>query len=187
MKVKSESEVTQSCPTPCDPMDCCLPGPYVHGIFQARVLEWGATAFPKLVSAAAAKWLQSCPGILQAGRQQIKNPKKHRKEEILYLLTHEGALSEYETELSGVTEKSPRLRGEAPESTESPTRNRQEETLAPTARPAAGTTRQHGEVLRVPLLQAGRRPGHRKLPPSLFYSRGTGPCVTQLIQEKTKF
>ena len=45
MKVKSESEVTQSCPTLCDPMDCSLPGSSVHGIFQARVLEWGATAF----------------------------------------------------------------------------------------------------------------------------------------------
>ena len=45
MKVKSESEVTQSCPTPNDPMDCSLPGSSVHGIFQARALEWGATAF----------------------------------------------------------------------------------------------------------------------------------------------
>ena len=44
MKVKSESEVTQSCPTLSDPMDCSLPGS-VHGIFQARVLEWGAIAF----------------------------------------------------------------------------------------------------------------------------------------------
>ena len=42
MKVKSESEVTQSCPTLSDPMDCSLPGSSVHGIFQARVLEWGA-------------------------------------------------------------------------------------------------------------------------------------------------
>ena len=45
MKVKSESEVAQSCPTPSDPMDCSLPGPSVHGIFQARVLEWVAIAF----------------------------------------------------------------------------------------------------------------------------------------------
>ena len=44
MKVKSESEVAQSCPTLSDPMDC-LPGSSVHGIFQARVLEWGAIAF----------------------------------------------------------------------------------------------------------------------------------------------
>ena len=42
MKVKSESEVAQSCPTLSDPMDCSPPGSSVHGIFQARVLEWGA-------------------------------------------------------------------------------------------------------------------------------------------------
>ena len=45
MKVKSESEVAKLCPTPCDLMDCSLPGSSVHGIFQARVLEWGAIAF----------------------------------------------------------------------------------------------------------------------------------------------
>ena len=45
MKVKSESEVAQSCPTLCDPMDCSLPGSSVHGIFQARILEWGAITF----------------------------------------------------------------------------------------------------------------------------------------------
>ena len=44
MKVKSESEVSQSCPTLNNPMDCSLPGSPVHGIFQARVLEWGAIA-----------------------------------------------------------------------------------------------------------------------------------------------
>ena len=45
MKVKRESEVAQSCPTFRDLMDCSLPGSSVHGIFKARVLEWGATAF----------------------------------------------------------------------------------------------------------------------------------------------
>ena len=45
MKVKSEREVAQSYPTLLDPMDCSLPGYSVHGIFQARVLEWGAIAF----------------------------------------------------------------------------------------------------------------------------------------------
>ena len=45
MEVKSESEVAQSCLTLQDPMDCSLPGSSVHGIFQARVLEWGAIAF----------------------------------------------------------------------------------------------------------------------------------------------
>ena len=68
MKVKSESEVTQSCPTLHDPMDCSLPGSSIHGIFQARVLQWGATAFSVSISccsyhvtaAAAAEPLQSC-------------------------------------------------------------------------------------------------------------------------------
>ena len=45
MKVKSDSEVAQSCPTLSDPMDCNPPGSSIHGIFQARVLEWGAIAF----------------------------------------------------------------------------------------------------------------------------------------------
>ena len=45
MKLKSESEVAQSCPTLSDPMDCSLPSSSVHGIFQARVLEWVAIAF----------------------------------------------------------------------------------------------------------------------------------------------
>ena len=45
MKVKSESEVTQSCPTLSNPMDCSPPGSSVHGIYQARALEWGAIAF----------------------------------------------------------------------------------------------------------------------------------------------
>ena len=47
MKVKSESEVTQSCPTLSDLMDCSPPASSIHGIFQARVLEWGAIAFSK--------------------------------------------------------------------------------------------------------------------------------------------
>ena len=45
MKVKRESEVTQSCLTLSNPIDCSPPGSSVHGIFQARVLEWGAIAF----------------------------------------------------------------------------------------------------------------------------------------------
>ena len=48
MKVKIESEVAQSCLTLSDPMDCNPPGSSVHGIFQARVLEWGAIAFPDM-------------------------------------------------------------------------------------------------------------------------------------------
>ena len=80
MKVKSESEVAQSCLTLRDPIDFSLPGFSIHGIFQARVLEWGAIAFSGLSD--AAKSLQLCstlcnhidgsppgssiPGILQA-------------------------------------------------------------------------------------------------------------------------
>ena len=87
MKMKSESEVAQSCPTLRHPMDCSLPGSSIHGIFQAKVLEWGAIAFSEVnprssystnltqtlddfkththifkytPSAAAAKLLQSC-------------------------------------------------------------------------------------------------------------------------------
>ena len=48
-KVKSESEVGQLCPTLSDPMDCSLPGSSIHGIFQARVLQWGAIAFSSLI------------------------------------------------------------------------------------------------------------------------------------------
>ena len=56
MKVKSEKEVAQSCTTPSDPMDCSLPGSSVHGIFQARVLEWGAIAFSDL------RWYEALKG-----------------------------------------------------------------------------------------------------------------------------
>ena len=68
MKVKSESEVAQSCPNPSNPMDCSLPGSSLHGICQARVLEWVAIAFSSLhpaaaAAAAAAKSLQSCPTL----------------------------------------------------------------------------------------------------------------------------
>ena len=45
MKVKSENEITQSCPNLSDPMDCSLPGSSIHGIFQAKVLDWGVIAF----------------------------------------------------------------------------------------------------------------------------------------------
>ena len=55
MKVKSENEVPQSCPTPSNPMDCGLPGSSIHGIFQSRVLEWGAIAFSVLLTLMATK------------------------------------------------------------------------------------------------------------------------------------
>ena len=49
MKVKSENEAVQSCPTLSNPMDCSPPGSSIYGIFQARVLEWGANAFSESV------------------------------------------------------------------------------------------------------------------------------------------
>ena len=55
MKVKSESEAAQSYPTLSDSMDCSLPGSAIHGIFQARVLEWGAIAFSILAIQEATK------------------------------------------------------------------------------------------------------------------------------------
>ena len=54
-----ESKVAQSCPTLDDPMDCSLPGSSVHGIFQARVLEWGAIAFCQMVGPPKS-WFSIC-------------------------------------------------------------------------------------------------------------------------------
>ena len=56
MKVKSESEVAQSCPTLSDAMDCSLPDSSVHGIFQARVLECGAIAFSAMDMSLSKFW-----------------------------------------------------------------------------------------------------------------------------------
>ena len=65
MKVKSESEVAQSCPTLSDPMDYSLPGSFIHGIFQARVLEWGAIAFSLVLPRYLQKWSNNiCCGSL---------------------------------------------------------------------------------------------------------------------------
>ena len=76
MKVKRESEVAQLCPTLSDPMDCSPPGPSVHAIFQARVLEWGATA-----SEADKKTTKFCKAIiLQLKINFFKKGKKKRKE-----------------------------------------------------------------------------------------------------------
>ena len=57
MKVESESEVAQSCPTLSDPMDYSLPGSSIHGIFRATVLEWGAIAFSKVLFRSAQFWV----------------------------------------------------------------------------------------------------------------------------------
>ena len=64
MKVKSESEVAQSCLTHSNPMDCSPPSS-AHGIFQARVLEWGATAFSELAVSAYANGKILLPGKIR--------------------------------------------------------------------------------------------------------------------------
>ena len=68
---ESETEVAQSCPTPSDPMDCSLPGFSVHGICQARVLEWVAIAFSNLYAAYIMQNVRT--GEAQAG---IKNARR---------------------------------------------------------------------------------------------------------------
>ena len=77
MKTKSESEVTQSCLTLRDPMDCSLPGSSVHGIFQARVLERGAIAFSKddpTIRHILLKFsVRDTKGTLQANMSTIKD------------------------------------------------------------------------------------------------------------------
>ena len=57
---KSESEVAQSCPTLCDPMDYTPPGSSIHGILQARILEWVAISFSKSISQSESEVAQSC-------------------------------------------------------------------------------------------------------------------------------
>ena len=79
MKVKSESEVAQSCPALSDPMDCSLPGSSIPGIFQARVLEWGAIAFSDICKLSSAKrsWIMalvpSTTGFGKEIAQLVKN------------------------------------------------------------------------------------------------------------------
>ena len=73
MKVESESEVAQSCPTLRDPMDCSLPGSSIHGIFQATVLEWGAIAFSRELQISAVLLLGSFSagdGLTKSGAMQ---------------------------------------------------------------------------------------------------------------------
>ena len=80
MKVKSEREVSQSCPTLSDPMDYSLPGSSIHGIFQARVLEWAAIAFSERwasqLASAFPLWLYSgIPGNLKNGNAPAPAPR----------------------------------------------------------------------------------------------------------------
>ena len=73
MKVKSESEVAQSCQTHSDPMDCSPPGSSIHGIFQARVLEWGAIAFSKNT---ATKFFFFKPSIFPLKKKQQQKKRR---------------------------------------------------------------------------------------------------------------
>ena len=72
MKVKSESEVAQSCPTLSDPMDCSLPGSFTHGILQARALEWGAMVCLKDKERRRNNYRLEEPGVEVGRKQQLK-------------------------------------------------------------------------------------------------------------------
>ena len=81
MKVKSEREVAQLCPTLYDPMDCSPPGSSVHGIFQARVLEWGAITFSGEVVYMVSIISDNLWGVLHSF---YRLPKKKRHGEVRY-------------------------------------------------------------------------------------------------------
>ena len=81
MKVKSGSEVTQSCPTLSDPMDCSPPGSSTPGIFQARVLEWGAIAYSgsktsEHVLPQVAQIVKNLPAVQETWPARVCSPKK---------------------------------------------------------------------------------------------------------------
>ena len=84
MKVKSESEVAQSCLTLSDPMDCRLPGSSVHGIFQARVVVWGAIAFSKFNLKKLQKEEQIKPSEIQEGNKKLQVKKKSQRKQIIF-------------------------------------------------------------------------------------------------------
>ena len=84
MKMKSKSEVAQSCPTLCDPMDCSLPGSSVHGIFQAVILEWIAISFSRGSSQLRDRTRVSCivdrrRGVMRMGRWGKEDHRCRRK------------------------------------------------------------------------------------------------------------
>ena len=76
-EVKSESEVAQSCPTLSDSMDCSLPGSSVHGIFQARVLEWGAIAFSDVIATVEHYSMKKRDGTLDTFSNIDESPKPY--------------------------------------------------------------------------------------------------------------
>ena len=81
-KMKSESEVAQSCPTLSDPMACSLPGSSIHGIFQARVLEWGAIVYLWLIyDVVWKKPTQYCKAITLQLKIRKESPHPHPLQE----------------------------------------------------------------------------------------------------------
>ena len=80
MKVKSESEVAESCPTLCNPMDCGPPGFSVHGIFQAGVLGWGAIASSRAWPQGAASPLKPQPEAQPQASECCPTPDGHSRE-----------------------------------------------------------------------------------------------------------
>ena len=100
MKVKSESEVAQSCPTLCDPMDCSLPGSSVHGIFQARVLEWGAIAFSTYTHYYIYK-IDNQQDLLQSTGSYVQYPViNHNGKEYVYVCLTESLCCTWETNIT---------------------------------------------------------------------------------------
>ena len=88
MKVKSESEVAQSCLTLSDPMDCSLPGSSIHGIFHSRVLEWGAIAFSACYHKCQDCFLFYGRVIFQSYTYTHTHTHTHSTHYFLYLVTH---------------------------------------------------------------------------------------------------
>ena len=88
MKVKNESEVAQSCPILSDPVDCSPPGSSIHGIFQARVPEWGAIAFSSVFAIERESFVSKHKNDLnQISLQNSQNPKRYTRQQILVPIT----------------------------------------------------------------------------------------------------
>ena len=86
---ENESEVTQLCPTLCKPMDCSLPGSSVHGIFQARLLEWVAIAFSQ------GYW----SGLLFPSPEDLPNPGIEARSPALHMLYHMSHQGSHENQI----------------------------------------------------------------------------------------
>ena len=107
MKVKSESEIAQSCPTLSDPMACSPPGSSVHGIFQARVLEWGAIAFSGLRVSLLRALVPALMGELKISR--AAQPKKKKKLVKLAEFKHEVVMARWRAREAEVATPSSQL------------------------------------------------------------------------------